>query len=297
MRNSTLCFLLVFIFSCANENAKKKNQLGNIDSKLVENTSTKIQPVDSEKLIEIVNKKQVDYSQKKYKVWEYSTPSLTTCKTLNSNIIASIINKASSAFLIQFDSNYDSCTFIGWNEMYKAEVTKIDDNAFRVENGDYSYWDFKFISENELHMRSVYYKKNYKDKFTAYHGIDSLYSDFISIEKRITNIAKELILGDYKVVFNDSIDCESEITFGDSTKTQGFKEFTRYRFRLGDWEYPSDYNEIVLLKKNWEKRKFAFDIISDTLILKEIGEVYTDPGSGFYIRSDGKTRLKLIKKE
>lgn len=288
----------MIIASCSGTKEKNNKQTEQIESeKNVEINKQKVEPVEKLSTKEDINEKEFDYSNIKYRIWELSTPSLTTCRSINSNIISSIINKASAEFILKFNSNYDSCTFIGWNESYKSKVKKNDDSTFRVENGDYSYWDFKFLSGKELFMRSVFYKKDFKEKFTKYQGVDTLLSDYISIEKRITKMAKELIIGKYNVVFSDSLGCESEINFDDSSNAKGFIGFTKYRFKLGDWEYPSDYNELVLLNENWGKSKFAFEIIRDTLYLKEIGKVYTDPGSGFHVRSEGKTRLKLIKKE
>lgn len=279
MKIIILHIVLFTIISCTSGRHKTDNGncLGDIQE--IEEVSLKEHP-------KIVNKK-----------WVIQAPSLGDRLNMKVDIIAHLIVNASYGYNLKFSNQYDSCEFSGWNETFKLKVSKIDDNRFRVDNGNYSYWDFKFNSETELLAREVYLSNGYKSEFVSYQSADTLNSDYHHIEEGIKNIVEELILGKYEVINSDSIVCESKIIFKDSSQIEGFEKFTLFSFNIGNWEIPDDYNEITLFNINKDEVTFAFEIVGDTLDFREIGEVYMDQGSGFYVRSRGKSRLKLKKIE
>jgi hypothetical protein len=295
MKYLRLLFILPILVSCNTKEQKQVNTTTNArNEKIIDTESMKFEKfseVVSEKVIEY---ESIEYTQRKFQVWELSTLSLKTCININSDILSILKNRSSFAYGLKFSTNYDSCKFIGWNESFTAKVNKINDRNFRVENGDYSYWDFIFSSENELYMREVHYKSESKTGFMLYKSVDSLKSCFVSI---INRIAAELISGKYEPIYTDNFNCESLIVFDESKNVYGINEITRYTFNVGDPENPSDYDELSLYNKDNNKLKFSFKIVRDTLTIREIGEIYTDPDSGFNLRKKGKIRLRLLKRE
>jgi len=298
MRHLKFLIFLAFISSCITNKQKENQEVISTDEKQVVGISS-IQSgiIEDSTSADETHNEQTTYSSRRFKQWKLSALPLSTSKKMKFNTISSLISKTSSEYGLQFNNNYDSCKFIGWNESFSGKVDKINDTTFRVENGNYSYWDFQFHSEEKLYMRQVIYKSNSPEEFFPYQGVDTLASNFSAIMKGVTAIAKELISGNYKAFYCDSFECRQDILFDDSTNIVGINEVTHYEFRIGDPENPSDFDEMILLKKNGEKLSFTFEIISDTLIIRKIGGVYTDPGSGFYLRRKGETKLKLIKQE
>jgi hypothetical protein len=226
---------------------------------------------------------------KRFQIWQldYYPDSIFINRSINDNSEW----ESSYAYNIQFSE--DSCQFIGWHESWWNHLIKTKDNEFKTKDDETQYWELKFVSSEKLLMRQISFRKGKAliGTFAPYHKVDQE----LTLEYLDHKIAKDIFAGRYKVIFNDTLDCEKSITFNSDFGVKGIKGITSYCFETSiDCDFPV-FNAFGLNRKGESNNKgFSFKFSGDTLLINDYKVVQND--GDFDHVEISKTRIIMIKK-
>ena len=195
----------------------------------------------------------------------------------------------SYAYDVEFTK--DSCQFTGWNESFGVKVTSLGGNEFRA--GDtLQYWEFIFLPDQKLKMRENYKRKDSieRSEYYLFHRVNKV----LTQEELEDRMAKEVFEGKYRVLFNDTLECDSIIYLGKNYNVKGVKGRSKYYFETEiDIDYPVP-NYFAFRDTGNNGTELSFSFSGDTLLLKKFDILNDEEGdfSGFKVAD---TKVKLLK--
>lgn len=265
-----ICLFLIAVYSC-NENKTANKVTAQNDS--------------------IINPTK---ELKGFQIWQldYYPDSMIINRSINDNSGWGAV----IAYNIKLSNDYDSSSFIGWNETWKNKVIKIDDRNFKVKDLDYQYWELKLESDSKLLMRHIYCKygdriKEDTGQYYPFHKVKQI----LTLDSLNRLFAREVLAGTYNLVFNDTFNCSKTIELDKDFKIKGIEGKTKYYIETAiDFDFPV-YNSFGLYKEGENpNQKFSFKFINDTLLIKDY-KVRHDKDGMFDGIVINKTRIKMIK--
>jgi hypothetical protein len=198
----------------------------------------------------------------------------------------------SSSYAYNLEFQKDSCRFIGWNESAWIKLKYVGKKVYKAGNESISL-EITFISEQKLELCNIHKRKDKTEtkECYPYHKVNNV----LTQKELDDRIANQIFAGCYKVLFNDTLECDSIICLDKEYKVTGIKDISHYYFETAiDIDFPVP-NLFVLRSENKEHNKeFSFTFSGDTLFLKKFKILHDNYGdfSGFDLV---KTKIKLLK--
>ena len=141
-------------------------------------------------------------------------------------------------------------------------------------------------------MRENYKRKDSieRSEYYLFHRVNKV----LTQEELDDRIVKEVFEGKYRVLFNDTLECDSIIYLGKNYNVKGVKGRSKYYFETEiDIDYPVP-NYFAFRDTGNNGTELSFSFSGDTLLLKKFDILNDEEGdfSGFKVAD---TKVKLLK--
>ena len=227
-------------------------------------------------------------NSEKFQIWQldYYPDSIFIARSINDKSW----NSSAYAYNIQFSK--DSCQFIGWHESLWMKLIQVDKYDFKTTYPT-QFFELKFKSDNKLLMREIYIREEKTDtsEYYSYHRTNNI----LTQDSLKNEIAERIFAGTYKVLFNDTLECEPIVTLDNKFGVKGINGVKAYFIETEiDWDYPV-FNAFGFSKSKLDFNKgLSFLFSGDTLIIKDYKEILNENGD--FCRTEiNRPRLKLLR--
>ncbi|MFN5169266.1 MAG: hypothetical protein ACK5DD_06550 [Cyclobacteriaceae bacterium] len=196
---------------------------------------------------------------------------------LTQSIKWDIVNESADRYSLRFSK--DSCEFIGYHESWWLKIQRTGLNRFITRSSmPDDYFEIEFTSSHQLRVRNVLIKQKdtVKGAYKTYHKVNKVLTQ-TDLQKRL---AKDLFAGKYRVLYKDTVACDTMVTLDSDFNLVGVDHFKGYGIETEiDWDFGLENACWLTQKVNSKRVYFSFKFSGDSLTFYNYAIVDTPDGS------------------